>query len=779
MEKMAEVDFGDAELFDQLDDFTPVPTHIRFPDRDDADTVEDDDDEKCRLRSRLDECDYCIEKLTEENKALRRKLTILTRPSGITIEDVNIDGPIAQIIYSNNAITKQCRQEIEDCLCGIILRHQKEANRNRHSASSHLKPQPSSFAVDEDPQKLASTSVRTTTEPFKVVGSALYFSSFSVDKLGQPLFNDNPQHTDGWEVPTYQQVFNLVVGTDGQEIEVKDKRPKSMCFNCGSSAHQMRDCPKPKDMAAINERRKEFTQSQTGLGNHRYHADEVEERFSKYKPGVLSKELLSALGLDGNTLPPLIYRMRQLGYPPGWLKEAEMENSGLTLYDGSVSNVSSMTSTQNVSYDVSKLVDFPGFNVPPPHKVKDEFMRYSSVPMQSNHLKHNFAAYLSTHFASPDSPSRKRPNESDSSQHLRKRPRSCHDSNSDMDIESDPGTLHHTPRHGDCFSSPPPLPHGTPPDTPTPPPLPKSTPPPTPTKGSMATRGAHWVVVDEATEGREDELTLEELEEQQRLIWAALQNADSSSEPEMPAVGTPPIASPSKSTPVRGDSEMESLKEAGGCQNENEMFPRQVCPQNGTPSPAGHQDGGTPSPAVMKFTKDNVPPAKYEEDSPQSPPAMKFTKDNVPPAKYEEDSPQSPPAIKFTKDNVPPTKYGDDSPHSPCALKSHMDSPKKSQNESPALKSQEDSPQSPGASKYVKDSPQSPNPESQDVNGASLKAVAPRVSAVPHRSRFAEGIVPFEDTPEYTEVAEATGTYLRIRDLLKSSPRNLAKKKME
>lgn len=29
-----------------------------------------------------------------------------------------------------------------------------------------------------------------------------------------------------------------------------------------------------------------------------------------------------------------------------------------------------------------------------------EFMHYSSVPMQSNHLKHNFAAYLSTHFAS-------------------------------------------------------------------------------------------------------------------------------------------------------------------------------------------------------------------------------------------------------------------------------------------------------------------------------------------------------------------------------------------
>lgn len=47
-----------------------------------------------------------------------------------------------------------------------------------------------------------------------------------------------------------------------------------------------------------------------------------------------SKELLDALGVVANTLPPFIYRMRELGYPPGWLKEAEMENSGLMLYDG-------------------------------------------------------------------------------------------------------------------------------------------------------------------------------------------------------------------------------------------------------------------------------------------------------------------------------------------------------------------------------------------------------------------------------------------------------------
>lgn len=45
-------------------------------------------------------------------------------------------------------------------------------------------------------------------------------------------------------------------------------------------------------MAAINERRKEFNQSnnQTMQSNQRYHADEVEERFAKYKPGVMRQE---------------------------------------------------------------------------------------------------------------------------------------------------------------------------------------------------------------------------------------------------------------------------------------------------------------------------------------------------------------------------------------------------------------------------------------------------------------------------------------------------------
>uniref|UniRef100_A0A8C6SK51 Zinc finger CCHC domain-containing protein 8 n=1 Tax=Neogobius melanostomus TaxID=47308 RepID=A0A8C6SK51_9GOBI len=625
---MAEVDFGDQELFEQLDDSAPpVSTHLRFTDEDEEDT------EVGLLRSRLQEAEEQIHKLTEENKGLRRNLNVLMRPSGMTVDDVNMDGPALHILYANNMISKTCRQEIEDAIRCIIANHQKPNGQRKTLLL--LKAQPSAFALEEDPQQSKSCSVKTTSESFKIVGSVQYFTTFSVDKLGQPLLNENPQMTDGWEVPVYQQVFNQVIGTDGQDIEMKDKRPKSMCFNCGSAGHQLRDCPKPKDMAAINERRKEFTQNNQGMqSNQRYHADEVDERFSKYKPGIMSDELLSALGIDNCTLPPLIYRMRQLGYPPGWLKEAEMENSGLALYDGKVSNDGSPDDSQKVSYDVSKLVEFPGFNITPPHKVKDEYMQYGSVPMQPNHMKQNYAAYLSSSFPTHGADCNKRRHDSDSSPQKRKKrssPDRTSQRSSDMDIESDPGTPYNTGFSGDfkfqpppppgspCFSSPPPLPQGTPPATPTPPPLPKGTPPPTPNNGSPATRGRNWTAAADE-EGTADELSLEELEEQQRLIWAALENADTAtnSDCETPAMGTPAPSSPSvsSSAPVDADA-MDEVEEAS---HNGETPSIQQEDATGSPGPIRSQEDTPKSPEPVKFQEyTGIKVVKMRDDCPDSP----------------------------------------------------------------------------------------------------------------------------------------------------------------
>uniref|UniRef100_A0A3Q0QZG0 Zinc finger CCHC domain-containing protein 8 n=1 Tax=Amphilophus citrinellus TaxID=61819 RepID=A0A3Q0QZG0_AMPCI len=664
---MAELDFGDNELFQQLDDSgPPLPTHLRFTD----DEVEQD--EKSQLRSRLEESDDYIQRLTEEN-ILVALCASTSLHFGITVEDVNADGPLLQILYTNN-----------------------------------------------------------------IISNVLYFTTFNIDKLGQPLVNENAQLTEGWELPTYQQVFNQVIGTDGQEIEMKDKRPKSMCFNCGSSGHQLRDCPKPKDMIAINERRKEFNQSnnQAMQSNQRYHADEVEERFAKYKPGVMSEELLTALGIDENTLPPLIYRMRQLGYPPGWLKEAEMENSGLSLYDG---NGKFLTKNKNLKINHiyflyrKELVE------------KFKFLKSTEIRIFF------FCLFFFLFFLQHQMMAVMLCGQKQCCHILNRCSVICSSAAEQYLINSlwmtlflltDPGTPYHVHGPGDfqfqpplppgspCFSSPPPLPQGTPPATPTPPPLPKGTPPPTPTNGSPAVRGCDWVVVDETAEGTEDDMTLEELEEQQRQIMAALENADTTtnSDCETPAMQTPVPSSPSVSTSAHMDTETEDMDEEMDSMRPGEpSFSNEIQPDI--------QEGFSQSPG----------PVKVEDDSPQSPD----------PVKAQDSTPQSPEPMK-AQDSTPqspePMKAQDSTPQSPEPMKS------------------------PKPIKAEADNPQSPESDFPNTVGGDCASVE-KITAVPHRSKFAAGIVPFEDTPEFTEVAEATGTYLRIRDLLKNSPRSLAKKK--
>ena len=47
---------------------------------------------------------------------------------------------------------------------------------------------------------------------------------------------------------------------------------------------------------------------------------------------MCSDGLHAALGLKPNHLPPYIYQMRMLGYPPGHLENARQETSGLAMF---------------------------------------------------------------------------------------------------------------------------------------------------------------------------------------------------------------------------------------------------------------------------------------------------------------------------------------------------------------------------------------------------------------------------------------------------------------
>ncbi len=169
---------------------------------------------------------------------------------------------------------------------------------------------------------------------------------------------------------------------DGKDKESSPKPkpgPANTCFNCGGD-HMIADCPKPKDFAAIARRKKEFQRSQAAFSNVRYHVDE-EQRFAHLKPGVeVSERLRRAMGLRENQLPSYVYRMREMGYPPGWLREAEVHHSGVALYIAEGKALGDMDEeegemredSEKTRYDIDKLVAWPGFNEEMPEGFRDE-----------------------------------------------------------------------------------------------------------------------------------------------------------------------------------------------------------------------------------------------------------------------------------------------------------------------------------------------------------------------------------------------------------------------
>lgn len=263
------------------------------------------------------------------------------------------------------------------------------------------------------------------------------------------------------------------------------------------------------------------------------------------------------------------------------------------------------------------------------------------------------------------------------------------------------------------ISTPPPLPLGTPPVTPTPP-LPKGTPPPTPptNAGSPVLSGRSGAMGEES----EDGLTLEELEEQQRLLWAALESADTgNSDSDTGATGTPGTGSPHVSLLAEPGAELE--EGAQESESKDEEPSDNDCELSSTP--ASLVEGHVSSAEEDKSSNGQVNDAFNEDTGVESSDEL------------------------IVLDEI---TQGNDS--------------------------------DPEKNRMSEDAEEKGTPvsDAQAVED-NEEAVAKKIPGVPHRSKFAEGIIPFEDTPEFTEVAEATGVYLRIRSLLKESPRNQAKNK--
>lgn len=210
--------------------------------------------------------------------------------------------------------------------------------------------------------------------------------------IGPPTALDVvPSYDSGFKGVLTDVEFSMLTGK-----KINDARPKQSCFNCLGD-HNMSNCSQPLDQSKISTNRRKHMN--TRVSSVRYHED-CENKFGQYQPGKISENLRYALGLRPNQLPLFIYRMRVLGYPPGWLKEAEVHQADVKMYDASGQKVSHPDEEEGeaepttVKYKPEKLVSYPGFNDNLPRGVLDECQWYNFPPMQPCHQKSEFLYYM-------------------------------------------------------------------------------------------------------------------------------------------------------------------------------------------------------------------------------------------------------------------------------------------------------------------------------------------------------------------------------------------------
>lgn len=252
---------------------------------------------------------------------------------------------------------------------------------------------------DEPPLKL----LKQEEDHEQTTSSEVFFIDNKGDKDAFTRFmsTDGTRNTD--KHPSYRtDDFIQLDDSEPEESASGDAppQPSVVCFNCGGK-HFLNECTKDIDMARVSQKRREMARERD-VAPKKLRYFEHEMLSQRFQPGKYSKELRNALDLHPEDLPPFIYRMRVLGYPPGWLTYAEVENSGLKIYglddpdkrDENTEDREVHCDDKQVQYDPARLVDFPGFNVPVPLGVRDLCEKYGMPPMLQHQQRSEAEKYM-------------------------------------------------------------------------------------------------------------------------------------------------------------------------------------------------------------------------------------------------------------------------------------------------------------------------------------------------------------------------------------------------
>lgn len=306
--------------------------------------------------------------------------------SGIKRPRVAIDEQPPSVLVSYNSLPRDSKRKLEKLL------QQWSEWHARHYASS------------VDSNQVLESGEETYFPALHVGVDTPSSVTFWMDSQTRDPQSKEVIMLDSNSVPLYDRGYTFgLTQTDGsgnveRGMEIVDA---SRCFNCGSYNHSLKECPKPRDNITVSNARKEQktrrNQNASSRNPTRYYQSTPGGKYDGLKPGVLDVETRKLLGLGELDPPPWLNRMREIGYPPGYLDpEDEDQPSGITIFaeeerkeekeDGEILD------TDNPELPRKMSVEFPGINAPVPENADEKrwIAGHSSVDLSRNRSNRRF-----------------------------------------------------------------------------------------------------------------------------------------------------------------------------------------------------------------------------------------------------------------------------------------------------------------------------------------------------------------------------------------------------
>ncbi|CAN7128226.1 unnamed protein product [Brassica rapa subsp. narinosa] len=257
--------------------------------------------------------------------------------------------------------------------------------------------------------------------------------SFWIDNQTGPKPLEEFVLVESSTTPLYDRKFSLGSNSAGGPIslqggvEIIDDDPPR-CFNCSGYSHSLRECPKPFDRAAVNSARKlQKSKRNQNAGSRlpsRYYQKAQSGKYDGLKPGTLDAETRQLLNLGVTVLnlslciilalcwiltvsfplvkeldpPPWLNRMREIGYPPGYLAPEDDHMSGITIFGDEMEETREeiesedgeiLEKTNPPEPQMKMTVEFPGINAPLPENADEWLWDAAAAPSHRSSRSNN------------------------------------------------------------------------------------------------------------------------------------------------------------------------------------------------------------------------------------------------------------------------------------------------------------------------------------------------------------------------------------------------------